>query len=110
MKQYLIDELRPEDYEKLKDFFNEYIGESSLNGIYWISLDDNLLSETQIKHKECRPFYFAIDLEPDRIACELLVRTQNNLRCTCISYATEKQRNWFINYIDAIFTDLKIIS
>ncbi len=109
MKQYVIDELRPEDYEKLKAHLDENFGPSRVSGIYWIPLDQKNLSEIQIKHKECQPFYFAVDLEPNRIACELLVRTRSRVRCECIRYATQTQLNWFIYYIDAIFEKLSII-
>lgn len=108
MKQYVIDELRPEDYKKIKDYLDKYVGPSAVEGIYWIPLHEDLLSEVQTVHTECRPFYFAVDLEPSVMVCELLVRTRNKVRCDCIHYATEKQRNWIINFLDAIFEKLMI--
>ena len=108
MKQYVIDELRPDDYKKLKDYLDKNFGPSAVEGVYWIPLDEDLLSEVQAEHTECRPFYFAIDLEPNLLVCELLVRTRNKVRCSCINYATEKQRNWIINFSDSIFEKLMI--
>jgi hypothetical protein len=64
----------------------------------------------QKAHRQCGPHYFAVDLEPDRLACELLVRTQNRVRCDCIRYATQTQLAWFIALIDDIFAQLKILS
>lgn len=108
MKQYVIDELRPADYEKIRAYLDENLDASSVDGIYWIPLDQDILSNVQAEHIECQPFYFAINLEPTVMACELLVRSKNTIRCDCIGYATEKQRNWFILVVDAIFEKLEI--
>ena len=81
-----------------------------MDQLYWIPLDDEILTLEQIAHKECYPFYFAVDLEPERISFELLVRTQNRIRCDCMAYATEKQRNWLIRSVDIMFSKLGIIT
>ena len=108
MKQYVIDELRPDDYEKIKIYFDDNFCSSGVDGIYWIPIDQENLSDVQAAHAECRPFYFAVDIEPTRMACELLVHTKSRIRCDCISYATEKQRNWLIELVDVIFDNLEI--
>jgi hypothetical protein len=108
MKQYVIDELRPDDHEKVRAYFEREFGQAQLGDIYWIPLDETLLSETQTMHEDCKPFYFAVELTPDTLACEFLVRTRNTIRCDCIRYATEYQRNWLIRTIDRIFRKLDI--
>ncbi len=108
MKQYIIDELRPEDYKKLKVYFDKTLGESAVAGIYWLPLEEGFLTEEQNSHVDCKPHYFAMDIEPNLISCEFLVRTKKRVRCDCISYATEAQRNWLIRYIDSIFENLDI--
>jgi hypothetical protein len=110
MKQYVIDELRPEDYEKIKAYLDENFGSSGVDGIYWIPLDKSILTDVQAEHTKCQPFYFAIDIEQNRMACELLVRTRSRMRCNCISYATENQLIWLIRFVDAIFEKLGIIT
>ncbi|MDM8552909.1 hypothetical protein QUF72_22710 [Desulfobacterales bacterium HSG2] len=108
MKQYVIDELRFQDYEKIRAYLDMNFGAAEIGGIYWIPLDPDTLTDVQKAHTGCQPFYFAIELEEGRIACELLVRTQNKIRCDCISYADETQRNWFIRRVDAMFDELEI--
>lgn len=108
MRQYLIDEIRREDYKKIKAYLDENFGSAGVDGIYWIPLGQENLTAVQVKHKECQPFYFAIELEPSLMACELLVRSGNRMRCKCIGYATEKQRNWFIRFVDSIFERLEL--
>jgi hypothetical protein len=108
MKQYVIDELRPADYEKIKSYMDENFESSDLDGIYWVSMDQNMLSDVQAEHVECQPFHFAIDLEPNLLACELLVRSENRMRCSCIGYATDEQRDWILRFVDTIFERLEI--
>ena len=108
MKQFVIDELRPAEYKKLKKLLDRNYNASSLEGIYWLPIAPQVLSGTQSKHKDCQPFFFAVDLEPDRIIVELLVRTKNRLKCTCMGYATERQCTWLIHQIDDIFAQLEI--
>ena len=108
MKQYVIDELRYKDFEKIKDYFDKHFEASEIGGIYWVNLDQEILTETQISHNECRPFYFAIELQPEKVSCEFLVRAGSKIRCNCIGYATEVQRNWFIRLIDTVLEKLEV--
>ena len=108
MKQYVIDELRPTDYEILKSFLDERFGPPDLGGVYWIPLEQKHLSDTQSSHGDCQPFYFAVELQERSMACELLVRTRQRVRCSCIAYATGPQRNWAVQMIDDIFDELNI--
>ncbi len=108
MKQYVIDELRPEDHNKIKQYLDVTYGSAEMGGIYWVPIATEVLTEIQHEHTDCQPFYFAIDLEEDRLALELLVRTKNRVRCVCIAYASRDQRNWIMGAVDAIFDRLDI--
>ena len=108
MKQYVIDELRPKDYESVKAHLEENFSTSDVGGIYWIQLDQSILSKIQAEHTDCQPFYFAVDLKSNHITFKLLIRTKNRIRCDCMRYATEKQRNWLIRLADSIFDTLEI--
>lgn len=110
MKQYVIDEFRPGDADKLRDYLEKSFGPAEMQSIFWIPLPCELLSKTQADHKKCQPFYFAVDIDDNRIACELLVRTKNTIRCNCIGYALAGQREWLISLIDAAFEQLGIIT
>jgi len=110
MKKYVIDELRPGEFDKLKKELDEKYGYGEIEGIYWIPLKQDLLDKIQIEHVDCMPYYFAIEIDDFSISCELLVRSKNKISCDCIRYANEKQRNEIINTIDSIFEKLKIIT
>jgi hypothetical protein len=52
----------------------------------------------------------ALELGEDRLAGELLVRTRKRVRCDCIHYADDRQRDWLIRTVDAIFEKLEIVT
>jgi hypothetical protein len=110
MKQYVIDELRPGDHEKIRTYLDEYFGPADMGDIYWIPVDPDLYDEKQLAHDECSPFYFTIHLSSMSLISELLVRTKNRIRCDCIQYATKEQFFWLIRLVDAIIERLEIIA
>ncbi len=83
---------------------------AEFDGLYWLTLDEAMYAGSQISHTDCQPYYFALELLSDRLICELLVRTNKQMRCQCIQYATESQRNWLIKAVDALFDRLEIIA
>ena len=110
MRQYVIDEIRDEDHKQIKSFIEKEYGKSELGGIYWIPVEEALLTSLQTSHQSCQPFYVALDLEPDRLCCELLIRTRQHVRCDCMDYADEEQRTWIISSVDGMFKELEIIT
>jgi len=44
------------------------------------------------------------------LCCELLIRTKQRVRCACMGYANQEQRNWIISGIDRVFEKLEIIA
>jgi len=108
MKQYVIDELRPDDYQKIKQYLDKHFGPMEMGGIYWIPLDAALYSKEQATHADCHPMCFAIHLELSSLSAELLVRTKNRIRCDCIRYANEIQLNWLVDFVDSIFSRFDI--
>lgn len=110
MKHYLIDELRPQDYDKIKAALDERLEASGVAGLYWLELKRDLLTDVQAAHTSCQPFYFAISIEADRLSCELLIRSRQTVRCDCMAYATQSQRNWLIQWADALFDQLGLYS
>nr|WP_321399730.1 hypothetical protein [uncultured Desulfobacter sp.] len=108
MKQYVIDGFTLKDYAALKEYFDEYLQAATVGGIYWLELDTDILTQTQTSHKGCGPHVFALMLEETSLSCELLVRIKTNIRCDCMGYATVEQRNWLIDWADAVLEKLSI--
>ncbi len=110
MKQYVIDEIRPEDYKEIKAYLDANFGEPELGNLYWLPLNEGVLTPVQASHESCQPLVVALELEPETLTCELLIRTRQRVRCDCIGYASEEQRNWIVDSIDALFEKLGIIT
>lgn len=108
MKQYIIDEIRIYDYEKIKNHLDARLGPAELDNIYWLPLGPSLHTDIQAAHRECHPLYFALELNTDSIAAEFLVRTKNRVRCDCIGNATQAQAAWLIEFVDSVFEKLEI--
>ena len=110
MKQYMVDQLRESDFDKLEDQLNRHAEAGDLAGIYWIPLPESLLGEVQKEHGGCQPFYFAVNLNRQAISFELLIRTRKRLRCNCIHYADKDQREYILTYADELFERLMLIT
>ena len=108
MKQYVIDQLRPNDYESLRNFLDENHGPAQMGGIYWIPLNPELLSPMQTEHIDCQPYFFALELDYGSLSAELLVRTLAQVKCGCMGYADPKQREWIMDFVDATLERLGI--
>lgn len=108
MKQYVIDELKPQESDTIGDYLAQHAQPAGVDGLYWLPIAEELLSEEQLAHEACKPFAFALELLRDRLVCELLVRTRSRVRCSCIAYANHNQREWLIETIDAILDKLGI--
>lgn len=106
MKQYVIDQLRPNDYFKIKAYLDINLRLSGIPDIYWLILPLEMLEGNQAEHADCQPLYFALELSQSALSCELLVRTLSHVRCDCMRYASLAQRNWLIQTIDDICDQL----
>ena len=100
MRQFLIDELSILERDNLDSYLKRSLKPGPMDGIFWIELPDDLLGEAQRGHEQCGPFYLGVELEEEKLCFELLVRSQSNLHCTCIAYATEVQRQFVLDFID----------
>ncbi len=108
MKQYVIDGLRPKDFEELKKYLDSHFEVSTIGSIYWVELTEEILTPIQKEHVDCKPHVFALMLENDSLAAELLVRIKTNIRCDCMDYANPEQREWLINKMDSMVEKLEI--
>lgn len=108
MKQYVIDELTPQNCQAIRQYLERCAQPAGVEGLYWLAIDEGLLAPEQQSHDTCKPFFFSLELLPDRLVCELLVRTGNRVRCSCIAYASRQQREWLIETVDAILHKLDV--
>jgi hypothetical protein len=108
MKQYVIDQLRESDYEKILDFLQKNAESSEFGEVFWVQLPDELYSATQKEHDKCRPFSFAVNLSLNQVDFELLIRSRQIMRCNCIRYADKRQMDYIIGFADRMLDELGI--
>lgn len=102
MRQFLIDELNKHERDNIDSYLKRTLTPAPIEGIFWLALPDDLLSAAQQGHNDCGPFYFAVCLEKEALRFELLIRSQSNLHCECIAYATPAQREFVLNFADTL--------
>ena len=108
MRSYVIDEISPSRMEEINGYLNEHALSSDLNEIFWVRLPEDLLSEIQLTHRECRPYVFAIEKGRDWIKAECLIRSLNNMKCEAQAYCDPKQWDFIIAFIHSMIIDLDI--
>ncbi len=109
MKQYVIDQLRETDYERVLELLELKADKTGLDGVYWVNLPERLYGPIQKEHAQCQPHYFAVSLDYNRVSFELLIRSRQAIRCKCICYATPEQRDYILRFADDIFDQLGIL-
>ena len=110
MRQLVIDELTKEERDNLDNYMKRTLKQGGMmEGMFWLSIPDDLLAEAQQGHEKCGPFFFALETftfdvnkGTKKMIIELLVRSQSNLHCSCISYATRAQRDYLLGFVDTM--------
>jgi hypothetical protein len=105
MRQFVIDELSREEMDNLESYLKRTLKAGPMEGIFWLELPRDLYGKAQTGHEECGPFYFGLELGRNKLICELLIRSQSNLHCSCISYATTEQRQLLLDFIDRMLEE-----
>ncbi len=109
MRQFVIDELNPAEMERVEAFVGRCCEKAAIGRIYWLDIPDDLHSAVQSQHREtCAPFSAAIEFTERAVVFEMLVRSRERLRCRCIGYATEAQRNFILNFVDTVIRNCEI--
>jgi hypothetical protein len=109
MRIYSVEDLEPDQIQRVEHNLQSKGLAGSLDGIYWLPLPESLLSSEQEEHTEkCGPHCMALESGDGWLRMELLVRSRANLRCSCIAYATPGQREHMIEYLDSLLRELDI--
>lgn len=108
MKQYVIDQLRESDYLKILDFMKANAEAGAFDDVFWVMIPEELYTTVQQEHAECRPFCFAVNVTRNQAEFELLIRSRNAIRCSCIGFADRKQRDYILDYADSMLKKLEI--
>ncbi|TVM15872.1 hypothetical protein DPQ33_14300 [Oceanidesulfovibrio indonesiensis] len=109
MRSYMIEELNPENIERIAKRLDDMELTGAIEGVWWLPLPEELLTPEQKEHADgCGPHSVALEMEASHIKMELLVRCRKVMRCSCIAYATPEQRSHLINWLDDLLKSLDI--
>jgi hypothetical protein len=109
----MLDEIARGDIPRVREYLNEHATASSLADIWWVDLPEDLLSPEQFEHQQCRPFRFAVEVGEMQVGdsflrFELLIRSEQTMRCACLGYATRQQRDFILAYADRLVEELAL--
>ncbi len=108
MRQYVVDELRKNELERASQYLEKHCEPGGVNRLYWLRIPDGLLSELQQEHSSCGPFCVGIEITDDSVVFEMLVRSRQKLRCSCIAYASQAQRQFVLDFADRMIRETEI--
>ncbi len=108
MRYFAIDDLSREEQVVVENFLKRNASQAAIENMFWLPLPENILSDIQKEHAECGPFFLAIELQDDYVNFELLVRSQTNLHCNCIGFATVEQRQFVLEFIDRLIEEERL--
>ncbi len=108
MHQYVVDELKGNEIERVFAYLEKSCQKSAIDNLFWLELPDDILTPIQYEHRDCRPFCIGIEVTEDKVVFEMLVRSRKKLRCNCIAYASTQQRQFILNFVDALLKESDI--
>jgi hypothetical protein len=108
MRAYLMDEISSSDMKRISEFMEQHAIRSGIEGLFWVEIPPDLLTEVQKQHVGCQPHVFAVELGSDWIKCEFFVRNLRDLRCHCSLYSNPEQRNYIIDYAHRVIESLAV--
>lgn len=114
MRSYLIEDIYPDQLERITTALTDQGYRGGLDGVFYIPVPKEQLTAVQQAHAaECGPHIMALevglgDSGEGVLKLELLVRAQKKLRCECVAYATPAQRTHALDFLDAFIRRLDI--
>jgi len=95
--------------DQIKQSLNQKCSNQPIDNLYWINIPKKLYLPLQREHElSCGPYYFAIETGQHWLKAELLVRSSQKIRCECICYADKAQREYILNWMDQLLSQLNV--
>ncbi len=105
MRQYYIDEISFLERDNIESYLKRTLKPGPIEGVYWLEVPPDLLGPAQEGHDQCGPFYLSVVLEEKSLRFEFLVRSADNMHCSCIAWATPAQRRFIIDFADRLLEE-----
>lgn len=106
---FTYEDVPPSLINALQKYLEQTSSQSSLEGVFWLSIPSCYLSPMQKEHeKECGPYVLPLLLEENRLTIEMLIRSQSTLHCTCLGPASSVIRTYALTWLDEIIPTLGV--
>lgn len=105
MRQYYIDEISFLERDNIENYLKRSLKQGPLEGVFWLEVPNDLLGPAQHGHEQCRPFYCSVVLEEKTLRFEFLIRSADNMHCSCIAWATPAQRQFILDFADRMLAE-----
>jgi hypothetical protein len=108
VRQLVWDELTGEDVERVRNWLTDNAEPSGLDDIFWVEVPPEFWSESQSEHPDGSPYCFAVEVGPDLVKFEFLIRSRFALRHPATGFATARQRQYILDYSDRLLAEVRI--
>ncbi len=109
MRTYTIDQLEEGDIAAINSRLLDLELQAGLEGVYWLPVPKDMLTPLQTEHfEQCGPYCLALEVGPNAVHMELLVRGMGRISCGCLSFAAPSLRDHMIAYLEDLLRDLGI--
>jgi hypothetical protein len=108
LRQILIDELDNSDVTKLLSWLTENAEPAGLDGLFWITLTNDLLDPDQHEATHEQPFCFAIEVGESWTKLEFLIRSRQTMRSHNTRYASPMQQKFILDFCNRLVGELKL--
>ncbi len=105
MRQFVIDDLSPMENDNIDSYLKRNLKQSPMVGVYWLPIPHEQLTDIQKEHSECGPYYASVEIDRHGVRFEMLIRSAANFHCPCIAYASQKQRQFILEFIDTMIKE-----
>lgn len=108
MRQLLYDELSQGDISAITEWLEKSADASSMEGLFWVDLSEDLLDPEQFTCKDDQPFCFAVEVGDSWVKFEFLIRSRTNFKSDQMRYANRPQIEFIMDLAEGMAGQLDI--
>lgn len=108
MRSFYIDELSEVEVIKIRLHFEKKALSSQIEDIWWVEIPLDLLTVSQRRQKDLRPFVFTVELGESWLKIEFLIRSLKTLNREWQAFCSPTQRQYILSFVDTLIDDLEI--
>jgi hypothetical protein len=110
MRSIILDELRNEEIDKIKEYLKDKTTLSNIENLYWLYLQKNVLSDKQKELENQKgPYKISIEIGSNYVKFELLIRAEM-ITNEGSAEVNEEQLIFIYKFIEEMVQNLNLVS